>query len=268
MTIETITGAVTAAGTTFTDLTMLDRDSKTIRNFLNGQCRLLDVVSFTQGAGQLRIASPQMHDPTNGIRLQHTSANPRPLLPKSMGFQTFTPQEILTIQATGSATGGDIEMHSLTLQYDSVPGLDGRFIDEYTYMNAVEEVLAVQVDVTAATTVAYSAAVAINATVDNFKANRVYAVLGAVSTVSQGVVTVQGAETGNVRIGIPLSATSPEITSDYFIKLSKSSGMPCIPIFNSANKANYLIQTTNNENAASPKISIILGLLRSDLFPN
>lgn len=267
MIIETITGYVTAAGTTFTGLTMLDRDSKTIRAYKSGQARLLDVVSFSQGTGQLRVASPNMHDPTNGIRMQHTSADPTPLIPKGIFFQTFNPQEILTLEATGSATPGDIEMHSLTLQYDDVPGLDGRYIDELTLAAATEELVGVQVDVTAATTGIYSSAVAINATVDNFIANRAYAVLGATTTVSQGVITLQGAETGNVRVGIPGHATKKDIGEGYFVNLARLSGMPCIPVFNSANKANFLVQTTNNENAASPKITVYLALLRRDMFP-
>lgn len=267
MIIETITGSVTAAGTTFTGLTMWDRDSKTIRAYKTGQARLLDVVSFTQATGQLRIASPNMHDPTNGIRMQHTSADPTPLIPKGIFFQTFNPQEILTLEATGSATGGDIENHSLTIQYDDVPGLDGRYIDELTLAQATEELVGVQVDLTAATTAAYGTAAAINSTVDNFIANRAYAVLGITSTVSQGMITIQGAETGNVRVGVPANVSKKEIGANYFVDLSRKTGFACIPVFNSANKANFLLQSTNNENAASPKVTVYLALLRRDMFP-
>lgn len=267
MILETITGYVTAAGTTATALTMLDRDSKTIRNYDKGTARLVDVVSFSQGTGYLRIASPGMHDPTNGIRVGHTSNDPSSLLAQGYGMQTFTPQEILTLEATGSATAGDIEMHSLTLQYDSVPGLNGRYIDEVTLAAAVEEFSTVQVDITAATTGVYSSAVAINATVDNFIANRAYAVMGISTVANQGVITIQGAETGNVRVGVPGNLAKKDIGSRYFIETTRRTGLPCIPVFNSANKSNVLIQTTNNENAASPKVYIHLALLRRDLFP-
>lgn len=267
MIIETIAGGVTAPDTTFTALTMLDRDSKTIRNYNSGVARLLDVVSFSQGTGRFRIASPNMHDPTNGIRFQHTSADPSPLLPQGRYFQTFNKQEILTLESTGSATGGDIETHALTIMYDDVDGLNGRYIDEATLAMATAELVGVQVDLTAATTLAYGTAKAINGTVDNFIANRAYAVLGIETTVSQCVVTFQGAETGNVRIGCPGHATKKELTRDYFVQMSRTSGFPCIPVFNSANKANFLLQTVNNENAASPIVTVFLALLDERLFP-
>jgi hypothetical protein len=261
MIIETIAGYVTAAGTTPTALTMLDRDSKTIRNYNNGTARLLDIVSFSQGTGFFRIASPNMHDPSNGIRVGHTSADPSPLLANGYAFQTFAPQEALTLEATGSATSADVEMHHLTLQYDDVPGLNGRYIDELTVASFAEEMHVVQVAVTAATTGVYSTAVAINATQDNFIANRDYAVLGITTTVSQGMITLQGSETGNVRIGVPGHATKKEIGERYFVELTRRTGLPCIPVFNSANKSNFLVQSTNNENAASPVVYVHLALL-------
>ena len=131
-------------------------------------------------------------------------------------------------------------MHHLTLQYDDVPGLNGRYIDELTYSSFVEEFSVVKVDLTAATTVAYSAAVAINATQDNFIANRDYAVLGISTTVSQGMITLQGSETGNVRIGVPGHISKKDIGSRYFIEMTRRTGLPCIPVFNSANKSSAI----------------------------
>lgn len=267
MIIEAITGSVTAAGTTETALTMWADDSKNIRAFKNGTARLLDVFSFTQGSGRLIIASPNMHDPNNGIELQHTSGDPSPVAPSGTFFQTFNEQEILTLKATGSATAGDQEPHTLLLQYDDVPGLAGRFIDETTLALATEEIVGVRVSYTAGTGTNYGTAVPINTTVDNFIANRVYAVLGVVSQNTQGVVTIKAAETGNVRIAMPCIVGKKDLTKDYLVQLSRRTGLPTIPVFNSANKGNVQIQTVNNENAASPVFSVMLALLKKDYFP-
>jgi hypothetical protein len=266
--LEFISGIVTAPGATIgvagSVLTMNSGDSKTIRNFPQGfaKSRLMDAYSFSQASGRFRIASPQMHDPINGIRMQHTSADPSPLIPQGQFRQTFEPQEILTMEASGSATGGDIEQHGALIYYDELPGINARLTDEMTIAMAIEELVGVEVALTAGTAGGYSGAAAINATVDNLKANRDYALLGGEVTVTQLAITMRGAETGNLRVAFPAHSGKKDVTRDYFVNLSRYSGVPCIPVFNASNKGGIFIETTNNENAASPVVTLFLALLK------
>lgn len=264
--IEVISGYVTAPSTTFTGLTMNGQDSKTIRFFPSqAKCFLLDAASFSQGTGQFRVAAPGMHDATNGIRMQHTSADPSPLIPQGRYFQEFTPQQVLTLEATGSATGGDIEQHGLVLYYEDVQGMNARLIDEATLGMAIDSlqgIIGVQVSLTAGTAGGYSGTAAINATVDNLIANRDYAVLGGETTVAQGFITLRGADFGNVRVGFPGAVAKKDVTRDYFVSLSRKTGLPTIPVLNSANKGGIFVETLNNENAASPVVTIYLALLK------
>lgn len=264
--IETISGYVTAAGSTFTALTMNGSDTRIIRNFeRNGgtqQARLLDVASWTQAVGKLRIASPGMHDPINGIRIAVVASDPSSTFQNSLAMQTFEPQENLTIEAQGSSTSGDIEQHALTLYYDNLPGIEARLISENELMAYAEEFLAVEVAITAGTSGGYSGTAAINSTVDNFDNNRDYAVMGITTTVAQGVITLRAVETGNLRIGVPGASAKRELGKGYFIDLSRRTGRACIPVFNSSNKANVILEVTNNENAASPVVTVHLAKLR------
>lgn len=270
--IDTITGYVTAAGATATALTMATNDSKTIRNFQSGvaSARLLDVISFSQGTGFIRIASPGMHDPVNGIRIQHTAANATPQMPKGRFFQTFEPNEVLTMEATGSATAGDIEQHSAVIYYDDLPGISARLIDENTLSMALDNdrgYLVVPVSITAATTGGYGGSAAINATVDQFIANRDYALLGGITSVGQGVVRIVASEFGNLGVSFPGINTKPNVTGEYFVELSRRTGLATIPVFNSSNKGGIFVTTTNNENAASPVVTLFLALLKPGFVP-
>lgn len=271
--IDTITGYVSGVGTTPTGLTMATGDSKTIRNFQTGvaSARLLEVISFTQGTGMIRIASPGMHDSVNGIRIQHTSANPTPQLPKGRYFQTFEANEILTMEATGSATSGDIEQHSAIIYYDDLPGISARLIDENTLQMALDVdrgFFAVPVSITAAQAGGYGGSAAINSTVDQFIANRDYALLGGICSVAQGVVRVTASEFGNLGVSFPGHNTKPDVTGQYFVELSRNSGLATIPVFNSSNKGGVFVSTTNNENAASPVVTLFLALLKPGFVPS
>lgn len=255
--VELLSGFVTAPSTTQTALTMATGNSNVVRNF-NQPARafLLQAWNDNQTAGVLRALSPRMHDGVQGIRMQAGAANPRPLLP-----YVPTPlesQDTLTLDLSGSATAGDIESASFLVLYEDLPGVAGRFIDKPTLYARGRQMMAVQSTLALGTAGGYSGEVAINATFDNIKANKDYALLGYHVTVECCSVRWRGSDTGNLGVGGPGNLTNRDVTSQWFVLLAEKFGFPMIPVFNGSNKGSILIDGVQDENGADTVVSSIL----------
>ena len=75
------------------------------------------------------------------------------------------------------------------------------------------------------------------------------------------VISWKGADTGNLRVGGPGDELARQMTAEWFVRLSRLTGMPMIPVFNSANKAAITVEVASDENAASPKVTSIFAEL-------
>lgn len=234
--LDTISGAVTAPGATFTNWTMAVGDSLQVRNVpFDSKVILLSMWAFNNVAGRLSVRSPRMHDAVQGIRAFVDANDPKPLLPSPV-TQKLVPQDNLVAQQTGSAVGGEVETGHLLLWYENAPGLAGRFIDAPTLMARgvnVSEVETVNTPVASGT---YSGEVAINSSFDNFKANVDYALVGYLVSANCGAVTWKGIDTGNLRVGGPGDVNGRQYTSEWFLRLSRRFNMPLIPVFNASNR--------------------------------
>src|SRR2546430_13718166 len=113
---EVLTGFATAPGSTLTALTMGSGDSLTVRK--SEKPKLLTPWADDQTtAGALRIRSVLMHDAVQGLRLQGAVDELKPLLPIGL-FQPLQPQDVLTVEISGSAVAGDIETAVLPIHYE------------------------------------------------------------------------------------------------------------------------------------------------------
>ena len=247
---EILSGVAVAPGAALTVVTPALGDAFTIRNFTAGKAQLLTAWPTGKTTlGEFQIRSPRMHDNVLGITL----ANPvvpgdSPLfIPK---LQDLVAQDALIASLSGSAGALEQMLLSLIIAYEDLPGIEGNFItpeelktrgvDTMTVFNALVP--------TAGGT--YEGPVAINATDDLMKANTPYALVGYMVTVGCHAVTWRGSDTGNLRIGGPGRINGNLDTRNYFVKLSELSGLPCIPVFNSANKANTFVEVVSDEVAA------------------
>jgi hypothetical protein len=259
--LEILTGHVTAPSTTFTAWTMAAGNSLTIRNApLEKKVSLLQAWADNQGAGTLRIRSPRLHDNVQGIRLDITASDPVPLLAKGIP-QVLIPQDTLIAEHTGSATSGDIETGCLLVYYEDLPGVDAKFIDLDTLKRRLRHVFTVENTLALGTAGGYSGEEAINAQFDLFKANTEYALLGYLADVECACVRWRGADTGNLGIGGPGNETLRNETRQWFIQLTEVSGLPLIPVFNSANRAGILIDGAQDENGADVTVTSIFAEL-------
>ena len=104
-------------------------------------------------------------------------------------------------------------------------------------------------------------------TIDNFKANTDYALLGIMVDTRVGVVRIQGVDVGNLGIGVPGEPTQRHVYANFFERLSNATGKPCIPVFNSANKAGILVDATGNQAAITTVATLWMVELQPGAVP-
>lgn len=225
--------------------------------------KLLAITALQQAtAGARVITSPFLHDTTNGIRIQqavsqvNSSANRSPQVLKS--------QDTLTVTIVGSAVAGDIEHTALHVWYDDLPGVDGNFIGIPELDARLEEIYSVPLTLTAVATGQYATGVALNSSVDQFRANQDYAIIGAMfsGTLNASMaIRIVGPDLGNIGCGIPILQYDQDIQANWFPEIAHQTKTPCIPVVNAANKAITTVAQVGNENAASVTATLIMGLL-------
>ena len=253
--LEVIAGFVTAPSTTFTGLTMASGNSLTIRNApLDSSVLLLQAWALNQAAGVLRIRSPKLHDNVQGIRLDVTLGDAKPLMPWGVS-QKLIPQDLLIAELTGSATGGDIEQAAMLIYYANLPGGDARLAAAEDVIRRGVNVVSVENTITNGTAGGWSAEEPINAEFDLLKANTDYALIGYLIDAECTAVRWRGADTANLGVGGPGDELGRDITCDWFLWLSKLFAMPLIPVFNSANKSGILIDVADDENATAHTVT-------------
>jgi hypothetical protein len=260
--MQVVSGFVTAPSTTFTPWTMASGDSLAVRNAAPGSgIHLLNMWADNQVAGFLRVRSALLHDNVIGMTAGIMLSEVMPLLPMGMG-QELKSQDLLIVEHTGSGVAGDIESGSLLVYYDDLPGADAKLATYAQIQNRIESYMLVTNTLASGTAGGYSGEEAINAEVDQWKANRDYALLGYLNGVECCTIGWRGPDTSNLRVGGPGTDNMRDVTANWFVTLSLMTGKATIPVFNAANKAATLIDCTQDENGGDPIVTSIFALLR------
>lgn len=261
MGLELVVGFVTAPSTTFTAWTMASGSSLTIRNAKEGsKVKLLQAWADNQGAGNLRIRSPRLHDNVQGIRAVVTVSDVRPLYPFGEA-QPLIPQDTLIAEQTGSATAGDIETGAFLAWYEDLPGIEARLATWEQIKDRIRNIFTSENTLALGTAGGFSGEEAFNAEFDLTKANQDYALLGYLCSAECAAVRWRGADTGNLGVGGPGYDGPGYLTEDWFKRLSETYGIPTIPVFNAANKAGILVDGAQDENGADVTVTAILAEL-------
>ena len=255
-------GKVTNAGATITAVTLATGDTNTVRNFNPpAQAWIDQLVRTGATSGIIRVRSPLMYDNVQGIRATLSESPGAFLFGPDVAERVYS-QDTLTTELTGGGAESDIAV--VSIYYQDLPGANARLHMWSDILPLIEHVAVVEVDITNSATIGAWTDTAINASFDNFKANRDHAILGVVSDTAIAGIAVKGPDTSNLRCLMPPHKTSFE-SAEANIRLSQAHNLPYIPVFNSANKASTFISTVDAVASSTPKISVVLGLLSTNL---
>lgn len=251
MPLDLITGFSTAPGAGPTAVTMAAGDSLTVRNAPNAKdIRLLNIWGQNQVAGFMRVRSANFSDNVQGIRAFLTVANTSPRMPIGWSEPLVTLDNLI-IENGGSGVGGQIESVAALLYYDNMPNMGSGWLDEAGYRARAVKTVTVRTVNAAAITGGYSGQVAINSSDDNAKNGKAYAVLGYHVSAQCCSVAIRGVDTGNLRQAGPGLVALPDVTSNWFLRLSRVYQRPCIPVINWANKAGTFVDVVQDQVGAA-----------------
>jgi hypothetical protein len=262
MQLQLISAKGTAINTTLAALAAVSGDSLAIPNFdVSKNAWLLQVWADVQAAGTLRIRSPKWHDNVNGILIDTVASDATPLLP--WGYrQRVYPGDNLIVELAGSATAGDEEFVSMLLAYEDLPGQQGQLWTPEQVQGRLSHVLTVENTITTLTTGVYTGAEAINAEIDQFQTDMMYAILGYKVDTECAAVRWRSPSWANTGVGGPGIETEAWLTSDWFSYLSERYKLPLIPVFSGNDKASVLVDALQDENGADVTVTTFLAAMR------
>lgn len=261
--LDTIVVTGTAIGATLTAGTIAAGDSLQIKNqAATTPAYLVQAWSDHQVAGMVRIRSPKLHDNVDAIRFRALIGVLEPQLPFG-ALQPLWPQDVLTVELAGSAVAGDIESVVLQVYYPDLPGQSANLRTWDQVKGAYKNLIGQRIAMTIGSTAGYNGARAINADADLLKANTNYALLGATTDVETAAITVRGADTGNLRVAVPGEPGLIHHTNYWFKRLAIATGLPLIPVINSANKGGTQVEVVGDENGGTANVTLWLAELGS-----
>ena len=265
--IETVAGILTnAASTGAQAMTAASTQSFNIRAAASNTSpvTLETVWADFQDQGDVRIRSPRMHDTANALRVATIPSYFGALLDEYFEQPLFS-QDNLTVEGyfTVAPTVNHISLAFLQIYYDDVPGIAANYRPWSGVQPNIVDYLAVPVSATSnATAGQWGAGVAINSSVDVFKANTSYALLGYIAPVAFGAWSIQGVDVGNLQVGGP-GVANPIDTRRWFAYQELQSGKPSIPIINSQNKGNTLVYVSDRTLSTAFEITLLFAQLSS-----
>lgn len=222
-------GSTLAAGTTATG------DSTTIRNFGASAHAYLCGAFYDDVTTPLawRVRSPLLHDNVQGIRFGPGAAAPAALWPLGV-LQELEAQDQLTIELSTAASTGKA-LGVVQVFYTDLPGATARLRSWGDIAGIIRNVKPVTVAIgSGANTAGQWLDTVITTTENLLRANTDYAVFGATLDVAVAALAVKGLDTGNLRAALPGGVNNP-FGPYYFRNLAAETGLPTIPVINSAN---------------------------------
>lgn len=236
-------------------------DSLFIRAARSGS-DILNVQNWTkaQAVGTTTLLCTSGHDMVRNWRARNLANQVDGKVPVHFPLH-FKPQDALTINQVGSAVAADVELFHMLNWYEDLPGVEANLINVAELRHRGELLHTVENTTTATAGGAYSGSQTIVAAQDQFKADREYAILGAHIGAVCGALCIQAVDFGNLRVGIPGLSGDAQHTANFFPNISDQTGVPCIPVFNSANRNNVFITNVQDENLTAVPYSLILCLL-------
>lgn len=244
----------TAIGATLAALAAVTGDTLQVPSFTEGKrAMILQFWTDVQVAGTARIRSGKFHDNTNGIRKDTIVSELNPAMPWGYG-QTIQPGDLLTVELAGSAVAGDIEYVVMLMWFESLSAQQATFTTPENVKAKVINYSYVENTIATGATAAWAGAEAINAEIDQFHANRNYALVGYCVDTEVPAIAWRGPDTANVRVGGPGLDADQVLSNDWFSRLSVAFNKPLIPVIQANNKAATMIDSLQDENGADTTV--------------
>ncbi len=253
----TATASLTGVGT-FGALVATAPDTLTIRN-LGGETpgRLVGFGRKGATAGSVRIRSPYLHDPTNGIRSRVLAADATSVIDYD-GHQLLRPQDTLIMESTGGASA-EQESGWILNYYPQLAGREGRYITPAELKARKLEMVTNEVAVTGGANATWGSA-ALSTGTGEIKADADYAIIGWNTDVACTAVGISAPETGNFRTGGP-GVTTRNFTRNWFEQIGNALGVPSIPVFNGSNLNSVTVWVVDSGGATAVNVDLVLAHL-------
>jgi hypothetical protein len=259
--IDTFAGSALNPGAAGAAVVIAQGDTNVVRNFNQAAgAQLMKIIRGGATAGFVRVRSPLLHDPVQGIRFFTSQTPSMFLFPQETG-QTLRASDTLTVEVSGGAAETDVV--GVQVYYKDLPGSAARLHSWGEISGNIKNIKPVVVAV-ATGAVGTWADTLITATENLLHANTDYAVLGYVVDVATAIVGFKGTDTGNFRICGP-GSTDASDTADFFIQRSLREGLPYIPVFNAANAGATFVSTFHNGGTQNVNVSLVLAELTQNL---
>ena len=259
--LELLAGQAVAPGAVITPLLMGAGSANVVRSVEAGNNPLLLTCwSQSQAVGIVRAMSPRMANNNQGIHIDSVVANLAVLIP-ILASQKLYSQDVLNLGISGSAVAGDIEGAGFLVYYPDLPGASGNFITKDEMLGRATNIMTNRNALVLGAGGGYTGAAALNATENMFKANKDYAILGYNVSAACVAIRMIASDLGNIGIGGPGDPVHKRFTSKFFINLSELTGLPLIPVINSANAGGIIIEGMQDENAANTNVTWIFAEL-------
>ena len=254
-------------GGAFESLSAGSGDSLQVQDFAPGsRAEILEVWGANSAnACDFDIRSPNFHDNTRGLRMAYdfaptvagTQDRTQLLMPPYVRQRLYR-TDTLTVEVNGTATN-NVQCDQLHY-FENASGGDQNLATWAEIQNRIVNTLGIKCAVTAGASGDYGTARAINADDDRFIADTQYAILGIQAQLAATLVTIKGPDTSNRRIGTPTSHQEA-VSNGWFVQLSQMYNLPTIPIFNSNNKGNTLLEAAGVAGAVATAAVVILAEL-------
>jgi hypothetical protein len=259
MHIEILTASATAAATTGAAAAAVGSDSLVIKNG-EGDIDIIAAWQTNQTAGFAQLIFPTGHDTTRGYRVNAPVGTNAALIPFGMQM-AVRPQETLAPLIAATAVGGDVENVSYLMRYKNLPGINARLLTAAQVMGRTEKLTTIENSLASTAGPSYGTPELFSTDSDLLQANRDYAILGMTPRTAVHAIYALTPDGGNVRFGCP-GILRQEITSQWFMLLSRVHGEPLVPVFNSGNKTQCQIGVITDENAGTFVVDLVLALLK------
>lgn len=254
--IDTIAGVATiGAGPVFTALTMAAGDSATLRDFPSTTSAYMFDAAFSSASshkGQLRVRSPRLHDSTTGLIIASAETPDTDMWPDG-ALQPLYAGDALTIELNGTAA--DVDGAALMVYYAQAGGLSARLFDWPTIMPLIKNLKPFVTAITNSGTAGTWTDTVITTTDNQLHADADYAILGLTTDTAMLAMGVKGQDTGNLRPSCPATTTSLA-TANYFMRNSKNTNLPMIPVVAANNRGSLYVSTIDRSASSTANVTL------------